>query len=79
MKLFFFYFYFSGLQTNWTFCPLGSQSFRVTINNTGSLNFYSISNVATFLPLQFPLALIPDVSFEFLFLFFLLENNFYHF
>jgi hypothetical protein len=66
------FFYFSGLQTSWTFCPLGSRSFEITINNTGSINFYSISNVATLLPLQFPLAAIPDVSFEFLFF---LNNN----
>ncbi|CAF3582391.1 unnamed protein product [Rotaria sordida] len=53
-------FVYSGLQTNWTFCPLGSKSFRVTINNTNSLNFHLISNAAIFLPLQFPLALISD-------------------
>ncbi|CAF3380446.1 unnamed protein product [Rotaria sp. Silwood1] len=52
----------SGLQANWTFCPLGSQSFRVTINNIDSLNFHLISNASTFLPLQFPLALISDNS-----------------
>ncbi|CAF4983069.1 unnamed protein product, partial [Rotaria sp. Silwood1] len=53
-------FVYSGLQANWTFCPLGSQSFRVTINNIDSLNFHLISNASTFLPLQFPLALISD-------------------
>ncbi|CAF3387595.1 unnamed protein product [Rotaria sp. Silwood1] len=55
-------FVYSGLQANWTFCPLGSQSFRVTINNSDSLNFHLISNASTFLPLQFPLALISDNS-----------------
>ncbi|CAF0877176.1 unnamed protein product [Rotaria sp. Silwood1] len=55
-------FVYSGLQANWTFCPLGSQSFRVTINNIDSLNFHLISNASTFLPLQFPLALISDNS-----------------
>lgn len=54
---------FSGLQTNWAFCPLGSNSFRVTVNNTGSFSFYSVNNLATFLPLQFPLASLSDVSF----------------
>ena len=55
---------FSGLQTNWASCPLGSNSFRVTVNNTGSINFYSFTNVATFLPLQFPLASISEVSWQ---------------
>jgi hypothetical protein len=58
------YFCFSGLLANWTFCPLGSQAFRVTINTTNSLNFHLTANGAAVLPLQLPLALIPDVSFE---------------
>ena len=58
-------FFFSGAQTNWAFCPLGSNSFRVTVNNTGSFNFYSVNNVATFLPLPFPLASLSDVSWIF--------------
>jgi hypothetical protein len=58
------YFCFSGLQTNWTICPLGSKAFQVTINTTGSINFYLIPNAAALLPLQFPLTSIADVSFD---------------
>ncbi|CAF1204774.1 unnamed protein product [Adineta ricciae] len=53
-------FVYSGLQTNWTYCPLGSRSFRTMINNTGLVNFHSLTDVAPFLPFQFPLISIPD-------------------
>ena len=56
---------FSDLQANWTFCPLGSRSFRITINNTDSFNYHLIPSAATFFPLQFPLILISDVCYEF--------------
>jgi hypothetical protein len=52
----------SGLQTNWSVCPLGSAAFRVTINNTNTVTFRSISNPGVLLPLQFPLTLVSDVS-----------------
>jgi hypothetical protein len=68
IKKWLYFFHSSGLQAIWTICPLGSNSLRVTINNLGTLNFYSLSNVATLLPLQFPLPLISDVSFQFSFL-----------
>jgi hypothetical protein len=43
---------------------LGSKAFQVTINTTGSINFYLIPNAAALLPLQFPLTSIADVSFD---------------
>ncbi|CAF2104402.1 unnamed protein product [Rotaria magnacalcarata] len=55
-------FVYSGLQTNWTFCPLGSKSFRLAVNYSDSLNFYLTSDASTFLPLQFPLVLMSDNS-----------------
>lgn len=51
-------FYLSGIETNWTSCPLGKKSIEIKINNTSLFNYYSNK----VLPLQFELPQINDVS-----------------
>ena len=38
---------FSGIQTNWTLCPLGRKSIEIKTNSTSLFNYYSKSQLFT--------------------------------